>query len=192
MDKLIVALGNPGSKYRETRHNLAWNLLEYLTFKDQFSWQEKFKGLYCSVNVYQQKIFFLKPLTYMNLSGESVALILNYFKINIDDILIIHDDIDLPFGTLAFKKGGGLAGHNGLKSIASRLQTQDFERLRLGIGRPSEIEVSNWVLSKFCEAERSVLDLYLKGAADALTEYLKNGLKKASTLYNKKSFVVDL
>ena len=120
MDKLIVGLGNYGTKYESTRHNIGWDIFEYLSFKDRLIWKEKFKGVFASHSVNGVKYHFLKPQTYMNLSGESVAPLCSFFKVKIEDILVLHDELDLPFGTVAFKKGGGLAGHNGLKSTTRR------------------------------------------------------------------------
>jgi PTH1 family peptidyl-tRNA hydrolase len=149
MDRLIVGLGNPGTKYQHTRHNIGWDVFEELSFAHDLKWVDKFKGLYSVYNNEADKIYFLKPQTFMNLSGESVQPLMNFFKIPLENTLVVHDELDLPFGTIAFKKGGGLAGHNGLKSIAASLGTQDFRRVRMGIGRPVHGDVSNWVLSGY-------------------------------------------
>ncbi len=117
MDRLVIGLGNPGVKYHHSRHNIGWDVFEELSFSNQLKWNEKFKGLYTVYNNGAEKIYFLKPQTFMNLSGESVQPLMAFFKIPIENILVIHDELDLPFGTIAFKKGGGLAGHNGLTSI---------------------------------------------------------------------------
>lgn len=189
MDRLIVGLGNPGIKYHHTRHNIGWDSFEALSFSSELRWSDKFKGVYATYTFNGEKIYFLKPQTYMNLSGESVAPLMNFFKITLDNILVVHDELDLPFGTIAFKKGGGLAGHNGLKSITASLGSQDFKRLRVGIGRPPHGDVSNWVLSGYTGEDRDFFPQYLKGIAGALEEYIKVDFDKAATIYSKKKIV---
>ena len=149
-EKLIVGLGNPGEKYKYNRHNAGFLALDYLIDKFNASKiSSKFKGeLYKS-----EDYLFLKPLTYMNLSGESVLLVKNFYKIENENIIVIHDDIDLKLGALKFKKGGSSGGHNGLKSIDSSIGN-DYWRVRIGIGRPEKKEeVINYVLSDFSENE---------------------------------------
>ncbi|MFA6237164.1 MAG: aminoacyl-tRNA hydrolase [Bacteriovorax sp.] len=189
MDRLIVGLGNPGSKYHNSRHNIGWDLFEGLSFFKDLKWNDKFKGQYAVHNCDSGKIYFLKPQTYMNLSGESVQPLINFFKIDVENILVVHDELDLPFGTIAFKKGGGLAGHNGLKSITEKLGTQDFKRLRVGIGRPVHGDVSNWVLSGYEGEDKLFFRAYLEGAATALEQYINMGFDKAATNYSKKKIV---
>lgn len=182
-DKLIVGLGNPGKKYEKNRHNIGMMLLDSMNER----WQEKFKGLYAQENIAGSKVYYLKPQTFMNLSGESVQPLAQFFKIQVADILVIHDELDLPFGTLALKRGGGLAGHNGLKSIAAQLGTQDFLRLRLGIGRPPHGDVSNWVLSDFSKEENIVFNKFLTEGASALKTFLEKGFDAAASSYSRKS-----
>ena len=189
MDRLIVGLGNPGSKYHQTRHNIGWDVFEELSFANELRWTEKFKGLYAVYNNGSEKIYFLKPQTFMNLSGESVRPLMDFFKIDIKQVLVVHDEIDLPFGTIAFKNGGGLAGHNGLKSIAEKLATQDFKRLRVGIGRPIHGDVSNWVLSGYTGEDKDFFGSYLKATAVVLEEYVKLGFEKVSLTYTKKKII---
>ena len=189
MDRLIVGLGNPGSKYHHTRHNIGWDVFEELSFARDLKWSEKFKGQYAVLNNGADKIYFLKPQTFMNLSGESVQPMMAFFKIDIENLLVVHDEIDLPFGTIAFKKGGGLAGHNGLKSITEKQGSQEFKRLRVGIGRPVHGDVSNWVLSGYTGEDKDFFVPYLKGAAIAVEEYIKLGFDKIATSYNKKKIV---
>ena len=187
--KLFAALGNPGRKYINTRHNIAWLFVDFLQRNFSFNWKEKFKGMYSQENICGEKVIFLKPLTYMNLSGESVAAARDFFKVQTSNVLVVHDEIDLPFGQLAFKKGGGLAGHNGLKSIAERLSTKDFYRLRLGVGRPQRGDVSSYVLSKFSRDEGIVLENYFKQTEEAFETFISSGYEKASTAYNKKDLI---
>ena len=189
MDRLIVGLGNPGSKYQYTRHNIGWDVFEELSFSNELRWNDKFKGQFAIYQNGDEKIYFLKPETFMNLSGESVQPLMNFYKIPVENILVVHDELDLPFGTLAFKKGGGLAGHNGLKSITAHLGTQEFRRVRLGIGRPVHGDVSNWVLSGYTGEDKDFFRPFLKGAAVALEEYIKIGFDKAAMTYSKKKIV---
>ncbi|MBC7538270.1 MAG: aminoacyl-tRNA hydrolase [Bacteriovorax sp.] len=189
MDLLIVGLGNPGSKYHHTRHNIGWDVFEELSFSSDLKWSEKFKGQYAVYNNGADKIYFLKPQTFMNLSGESVQPMIAFFKIDIENVLVVHDEIDLPFGIIAFKKGGGLAGHNGLKSITEKLGSQEFKRVRMGIGRPIHGDVSNWVLSGYTGEDKDFFVPFLKGAALAIEEYIKLGFDKTAMTYTKKKIV---
>jgi PTH1 family peptidyl-tRNA hydrolase len=189
MSYLIVGLGNPGSQYEYTRHNIGWDVFEKLPFYGDLLWKEKFKGLFASIDYEGEKFYFLKPQTYMNLSGESVIPFANYFKIQQENILVIHDELDLPFGTIAFKNGGGLAGHNGLKSIAAQLGNQNFRRLRMGIGRPPRGSVSDWVLNRFQGDEAIAVDEYLEKSSMALISYMKNGFEKAAQRYSRKNLI---
>lgn len=189
MIKLIVALGNPGEKYRYTRHNIAWQLLDHLAFYSSLRWQSKFKGEYASHPTDSGNVLFLKPQTYMNLSGESVLPMANFFKIEAEELLVIHDDIELPFGVIGFKTEGGLAGHNGLRSIASALGTRDFRRLRLGISRPAAGTVEAYVLSNFSEEEQAVLPRYLGKAAPLLEQSLIQDFDTLEQRYRKEKLV---
>ena len=189
MIKLIVALGNPEQKYTTTRHNIAWQLLEYLSFFNSLSWQSKFKGEFATYSVGGEKIFFLKPQTYMNLSGESVQPFAHFFKIKFDEILVIHDDIELDFGVIGFKTGGGLAGHNGLRSIANSLGTRDFKRMRLGISRPSHGTVEAFVLSNFSDDEKTVLPIYLGKAAKLLEQCLNEDFNIVENKFRKENLL---
>lgn len=189
MIKLIVALGNPGLEYELTRHNIAWTLVD--THKDISSgmWKNKFKGEYTDFNGPQGKVYVLKPQTYMNLSGESVQPLCQFFKIEASEILVIQDELDLSFGQIHFKKGGGLAGHNGLKSITKHMGTPDFYRMRVGIGRPVHGSVSSWVLSKIPSSQDVELGIVMDKSNEALDFFLREGFKKASNEYNKKNFL---
>lgn len=186
MLRLIVALGNPGPKYAYTRHNIAWLMLERVSFFPQLSWQNKFKGEYASHSLNGETIYFLKPQTYMNLSGESVQPLAHFLRIEPDQILVIHDDIELPFGVIGFKTNGGLAGHNGLRSISNKLGTRDFKRLRLGVSRPVTGTVEAYVLSNFSAEEQMVLPIYLNKAAQLLEKSLTEDFGVMEQLYRKQ------
>ena len=187
MPRLIAALGNPGLEYERTRHNIGWDILKFCDFYSDLNWKDKYKGLYASLDVSGDKVHFIKPMTFMNLSGESVSAVARFFKVEVKDILVLQDEIDLPFGTIAFKKGGGLAGHNGLRSIKEKIGSQDFLRLRLGVGRPEHGSVSSWVLSKYRGDDEIALDTYLKCAAGAINTYIEKGYDRAANMYSRKN-----
>lgn len=189
MARLIVGLGNPGSQYSNTRHNIGWDVLEKLEVHKNLVWKEKFKGLYAQADINDERVYFLKPQTYMNLSGESVVPLMQFFKIEQNDILVIHDELDIDFGVIGFKDGGGLAGHNGLKSIAACLGNQNFKRLRMGIGRPQHGSVSDWVLGRYHGDDAILIETYLEKSAKAIELYLKSGFATALQRYNKKNLI---
>lgn len=190
--KLVVALGNPGAQYAETRHNIGWLLLDHYKDLANANWKSKFKGIYTDLNIGGEKVVFLKPETFMNLSGESVRPLMDFFKISADDLIVVYDEIDLSYGQIHFKKGGGLAGHNGLKSIVAHIGVDSFYRLRLGVGRPVHGTVSSWVLSGFHGDDGIVLGEYLDKAAKALEFFLTKGYSKAINNYNKKMLIEEV
>ena len=176
--KLIVGLGNPGSKYEKNRHNIGFLAVDYLIKEFNASkLSSKFKGeLYKS-----DEYLFLKPTTYMNLSGESVRLVKDFYKMENDDIIVIHDDIDLKLGALRFKKGGGSGGHNGLKSIDTNIGN-DYWRVRIGVGRPERKEmVVSYVLSDFEDEELECLEKLFPLIKEAIKD-----IKNAPSRYSKK------
>lgn len=188
MARLIVALGNPGREYEDTRHNIGWMLFDKFPLLENVVWKEKFKGLFTMVNIKGEQVIFLKPQTFMNLSGESARPAMDFYKVKIEDVLVVHDEIDLPFGTLHLKKGGGLAGNNGLKSMAQHLPNQNFLRLRMGIGKPKFGDVSSHVLGKFNKDEEEPwLSDFLELGGKALDFYLKQGFQKAQNKFSKKT-----
>ncbi len=166
--KLVVFLGNPGKEYSRSRHNYARMLLEQLPGSSSIAWRDKFHGRVGDWGVGPEKCRFLAPETFMNVSGKSVAAAVNFHKVITGDLLVIHDDLELPFGQYAWRRGGGLAGHNGLKSIRDSLGTDNFVRLRLGIGRPQRGSVSSWVLGRFSPEDEAVLPLIIDSAATDL------------------------
>lgn len=183
--KLVVGLGNPGNEYNMTRHNAGFNFLSLLADSFYTNFSKKFKGEYFEERIQGENVYFLKPLTFMNLSGESISAIMLFYKIKQNEVLVVYDDIESPFGTISFKFGGGLAGHNGLKSIKQHLKTTDFYRLKIGISRPKHGNVASYVLSKFSKDEQVVLPLILEKAKDILIESLPNNIEDACKKYNK-------
>lgn len=158
--KLIVGLGNPGGEYKKTRHNVGFIFLNSFLSKEGLSLdKKKFKGLYTEyVSRKGNKAILLEPQTYMNLSGDSIVDFVNYYKIDPKDVLIIHDDLDLNVSKLRIRSKGSSGGHNGIKSVIARLKTEEFKRVRIGIGKNPLIPVIDYVLSKFSEEEMKMLE----------------------------------
>ena len=185
MIKAVIFLGNPGQQYSETRHNAGWMVAEASSNIFAFNWQKKFKGNFCQKNISGSKIYFLKPETFMNKSGESVLALAQFFKVQPEEMLVVHDEIELNFGVVSFKQGGGLAGHNGLRSISNVLGTKHFYRFRIGVGRPSRGDVSSYVLSKFSADEQIVLPTVVDKSAELLASCLKQGIDPFLNEYAK-------
>ncbi|MBO5607673.1 MAG: aminoacyl-tRNA hydrolase [Treponema sp.] len=183
MVQLVAFLGNYGREYENTRHNTAWLFLKSLPFFSRFSWSSKYKSEFCCVDYDQMvvwmvessvierradgslpvpadapaKLYFIQPQTYMNLSGEAIGEAVRFFKIPASDVLVVHDEIELPLGTVSLKWSGGLGGHNGLRSTKAVLGTADFWRLRLGVGKPSNGQIADYVLGNFTPDEKICL-----------------------------------
>lgn len=172
MIRLIVGLGNPGPEYVFTRHNAGWLYLDALTRGQDISWQEKFNGAFGRMILASEQRHLLKPLTYMNRSGHSVSALMQYFQISGEEVLVVHDDLELPFGTFAFKFSGGLGGHNGLRSLNSQLGGPDFGRLRIGIGRPEHKNITAYVLGPFPKQEEAQLDFLFDRISEKLGDML--------------------
>lgn len=190
--KLITGLGNPGDRYKLTRHNIGFLVLDYISKQENLSFDKKKKYKICSFNKLQDKIFLLKPYTYMNLSGTAVRSVSDFYKIEPNNIIVIHDDIDLNFGEIRIKKNGGAGGHNGLKSIISELNTNSFFRIRIGIKTDvhEDYDLSDYVLSKFSAKELNVLDKIFETVYDILFSYfLKNEISDAMQKYNKRNLL---
>ncbi len=180
--KLIVGLGNPGDEYKNTRHNIGFMIIDnYLNSND---WKKKFDGLYQIINVNGEKVMFLKPTTYMNLSGSSVYQAVKFYDIAIDDILVIHDDMDLDFKKYKLKANSSAGGHNGIKSIISSLKSDAFGRLKIGISHATNGDTINYVLGKFSKEELN----YFKESSDLyrniIDSFVNEGLEKAMNKYN--------
>lgn len=186
MVRLYAFLGNHGREHRGNRHNIAWQFLESLPFHGELRFDRKFKGRCAQWEGPAGRLHFLLPETYMNLSGDSVAELMRFFQIGGDEILAVHDELELPFGTFGFKLGGGLGGHNGLRSLEARLGTRDFRRFRFGIGRPAHDDIAGYVLSDFDPAEREALAcaVFPKAAA-ALDLCIREGFDEALKRFPK-------
>jgi PTH1 family peptidyl-tRNA hydrolase len=198
MIQLAAFLGNPGPGYARNRHNAGRMLAEAIPFFSSLSWQKKFKGLYTSNN----SIHFLMPETYMNLSGEPVFAAASFYKIKIEEIIVIHDELELPLGTISLKFSGGLGGHNGLRSMKKSFGNADFWRLRIGIGRPdkrlpgeggpagSGEGITDWVLTDFSKAERELLLPALDAGANLLIQTFESEPETLLKEWSKKKISI--
>lgn len=185
--KLIVGLGNPGKQYENTRHNIGFDVIDALS--DKFSIplnQSKFKGLY-GMGVHKgEKVVLLKPLTYMNLSGESIRAVSDYYQIDIEDIVIIYDDLDLPVGKIRLRQKGSAGGHNGIKSTVAHLGTQEFNRIRIGIDRPKNgMKVPDYVLGRFYDEEKPFTQEAVKKSAAACEAWLEKPFLQVMNEFNQ-------
>ncbi len=218
MIKLVTFLGNYGAEYKDTRHNVAWQFASQLPFYEKLNWQQKFKGDYAVVEtatlaewfaqtgIYAkkdgsaphipedapEKIYFLKPLTYMNLSGEAIGELARFYKINPEEILVVHDELELPMGTASLKWSGGLGGHNGLRSTKAVLGTADFWRLRFGLTKPEGKDIASYVLSSFTQDERIILAQVFGETTKLFAKFLlsnEDGQKKLLQGWSKRKIV---
>jgi PTH1 family peptidyl-tRNA hydrolase len=188
LDLLVAGLGNPGREYERTRHNAGWLVLDELARRHGGSWRSKFSGSLAEVRVGDLRLALLKPETYMNDSGRPVGDAARFFKVEPEQVLVVHDDVDLEAARLQVRAGGGLAGHNGLRSLAPHLGSQDFLRLRVGVGRPGRGDrrsVADWVLSSF--APEDDVEALVSRAADAAETIARDGLEAAQQRFNGSS-----
>ncbi|HAC63966.1 MAG TPA: aminoacyl-tRNA hydrolase [Cyanothece sp. UBA12306] len=192
--QLIIGLGNPEAKYDKTRHNIGFETLDTLAQTWQLSFKEnrRFQGLFTEGTVRgNRKVYLLKPLTYMNRSGQSVRAVSDWYKLSSTSMLVIYDDMDLPVGRLRMRLSGSAGGHNGIKSIISHLGNQNFPRLRIGIGKSNNQskETISHVLGRFSPAEQESIGKVLPLAVDAIEMSLKEGVEKAMSLYNSRTVI---
>lgn len=184
---LIVGLGNPGTQYALTRHNIGFMAVDLFaeSLNARTAWKEEHKALTLKAQIDDQQVMLMKPQTFMNLSGQSVQALMAFYKISIENILVLHDEIDQAFGQMKFSKNRGAGGHNGIKNI-SELIGADYARLRLGVGRPPipEMKIADYVLQKFSVEEFSKMPDFLNKAGDAIDTFIFEGLGKASTQFN--------
>ncbi|HUN55188.1 MAG TPA: aminoacyl-tRNA hydrolase [Smithella sp.] len=186
---LIIGLGNPGSRYQYTRHNIGFMVLTKIAARWEVDLKQKsFDALWNRGKIAGQNVIFAMPQTYMNLSGNAVRKLFAYFKVDINNLIVIHDDIDLPFGSVRLKTGGGDAGHKGLKSITTCLGSADFMRIRIGIGKPSDkSRVEDYVLEKFGKEESPLLQEIIETAALAAEDIIASGMQQAMAKYHTKN-----
>lgn len=183
---LLIGLGNPGREYKDNRHNIGFMLIDHLTVRlNARGMKLRSKAIVISALYEERKIILAKPQTYMNLSGQSVQGLLHFYKIPFENLLVAHDDLDLPFGTIRVRPGGGPGGQRGMASTIEKLGTKDFPRLRLGIGRPpGRMDAKDYVLQNFSKEDLNLLPEVLDRAADAAFEFVMKGLNAAMNKYN--------
>jgi len=185
--KLIVGLGNPGKEYQNTRHNVGFMVLD--NYLGECDWKEKFKALYYEKRINNEKVIFIKPQTYMNLSGNAVLNFVNYYNMDVDDILVVHDDLDLPFLTYKLKKNSSAGGHNGVKSIIKMLGTQDFARLKIGVSHDRNISTKDYVLGSFSKNEMVKFAELQRDFVRIIDSFIVDGIDKTMNIYNTKNKV---
>ncbi len=183
---MIIGLGNPGKKYEKTRHNIGFQVIDELAGQlDAPAMQSKFNGMYTVVHRPEGKVILVKPLTYMNLSGECVRPLMDYYNIDVEDIIVLYDDLDFAPGELKLRQKGSAGGHNGMKSIIQHLGTDQFKRIRLGIGRPTNgMKVVDYVLANFSKGETSVIYEMVDNSAAACREWLEEPFLEVMNKFN--------
>lgn len=186
--KCIVGLGNPGKKYEDTRHNIGFTVVDAWAKRNDWSLnQKKFNGYFTMERVEGEKVILLKPQTYMNLSGESLRPLMDFYDVKIEDILVVYDDLDLPPGKIRLRKKGGHGGHNGIRNIIDQLGTKEFKRLRVGVGRPQGSKtVIDHVLGGFTKEEQEAVDESVDYAVKACEAWLKQSFNEVMNDYNMK------
>lgn len=183
---LIVGLGNPESDYAGTRHNMGFDTINEIAKRYQINVnKKKFQAIYEIATIENKKVILLKPQTYMNLSGDAIGEAMNFYKIEPQDVLVIYDDIDIEKGSIKVRKKGGPGSHNGMKSVVENIGTTDFPRIRVGIGQPEhKNDMINYVIGAVPEEEKEVLAKGVSKAADAVQEFLKNGIDATMNKFN--------
>lgn len=180
--KLVVGLGNPGKEYNLTRHNVGFMILD--NFLGDVKWSTKFNGLYYERNINDEKYIFVKPQSYMNLSGSVVKKFINFYKIDSKDLLVIHDDLDLPVGKYRIKINSSAGGHNGIKDIISCLNTNEFVRLKIGISQNRDIDTKDYVLGKLSKNDIELIDTNNNAYKDIIENFNYNNIELLMNKYN--------
>ncbi|MBE6062564.1 MAG: aminoacyl-tRNA hydrolase [Clostridium butyricum] len=181
---LIVGLGNPGLQYENTRHNIGFKVIDNIAKEYNIEInRQKFKGIYGEGFINNEKVILLKPSTYMNLSGESIREVVDFYKLTCEQIVVIYDDISLDVGRLRIREKGSAGGHNGIKSIISHLGTDVFPRIKVGVGQPN-VDLVNYVLGKFTDKEMEVLSESIDASTKAVSEIIKENIKTAMNKFN--------
>lgn len=187
--KIVVGLGNPGREYDKTRHNVGFSFVDYyLNYKNvSVTWKNKLQGLYCETNLNGEKIIFLKPQSYMNLSGTVVSNFINFFKIDTSDLLVISDDLDLNVGNFKLRESGSCGGHNGLRNIELCIHTQKYKRLKIGISNDKSKETKDYVLGRFSKEEENELQDLFAFLVGVVDDYFKLDFLSLMSRYNRKN-----
>ncbi|MCX8083882.1 MAG: aminoacyl-tRNA hydrolase [Calditerrivibrio sp.] len=189
---IVVGLGNPGSKYALTRHNIGFMVIDMVVERFCGSYRGGFEADYTVLDIYGKRCYLVKPQTYMNLSGKSVVEICGYFDIPFTNMVVVHDDLDMEFGKIKIKKGGSSGGHRGVDSIIAASGWDDFIRVKMGIGKPVNKDISGYVLSEFDRTEKGYLKEFIDLGADALLALLEKGVQVSMNLYNNKKIVQEV
>lgn len=189
---IIVGLGNPGEKYRWTRHNIGFMVIDTIADKYNASFKGGFEADYSVVDLFGKRCYLVKPQTYMNLSGKAVSEISDYFDIPKENTVVVHDDLDMEFGRIKVKIGGSSGGHKGINSVISCLSFEDFIRVKMGIGKPLSGDVSSFVLSDFNKVEKAVLKDFVELGVSATLSILERDVKYAMNLYNNKKITQEV
>ena len=182
--KLIVGLGNPGKQYEKTRHNTGFMAIDFYAAKNNLEFKSKFNGLYAEQIINNEKVLFLKPQTFMNNSGECVIKFVNYFNIDIEDILVIYDDVDFEVGTFRIRRNGTGGRHNGIKNVIQNLKTENIKRVRIGISK-NEIPLMDYVLSKFSKEDMEKLESILPTIAEIIYDFPSMSIDDLMQKYNR-------
>jgi len=184
---IVIGLGNPGLRYENTKHNVGFDTIDLLAHKHKIKVSKlKFKALSGEGNIKDEKVLLVKPQTFMNLSGESVREIINWYKVPVSNIIIVYDDVDLPLGKIRIRSNGSAGTHNGMRSVIYQLESDDFPRVRIGISRPPEdCDLADYVLSKFGVDERGLINQGIINAASAVFEVINSGVEAAMNSFNK-------
>ena len=184
---LIIGLGNPGNEYQNTRHNVGFHFIDVFASKEQSSFNHsKMNGLYAETMIQKEKVILLKPQSYMNLSGTVVKNYVQFYKIPIENILVIQDDLDMPTGKIKLKQGSSSGGHNGIKNIIEQLGTKNFKRLKIGISNNKNIDTADYVLGKFNKEEQSILNDLNEKVSNILEEFITIPFEQLMNRYNQK------
>ena len=184
--KLIVGLGNPGKEYENTRHNVGFYYIDLFANKLNITFKEKFNAMYAKTKINDEDIILLKPQTFMNLSGESVIKFVNYFKIKVEDIIVIHDDLDMDLGRIKLKENGSSGGHNGIKNIIFNLNSENFKRLKIGISKNNNFDTKDYVLGKFTKEEQEIVKNNEEKILNILNDYFILPFNDLMSKYNRR------
>ena len=184
--KLVVGLGNPDLKYDNTRHNVGFMLLDYIYSKDSFVINKKMNSMEYIINVNGEKVVIIKPMTYMNLSGDAVIKYLNFYKLDVSDLIVIQDDLDMPIGNIKLLSNRGDGGHNGIKDIVLKIGSKNFLRVKIGIGKSSLIDTKDYVLGNFNNGDKEILDKVFVRLRDIINDYISMNTDSLMQKYNTK------
>lgn len=184
--KVIIGLGNPGEKYKDTRHNVGFMVIDELLKRHSIKLdKQKFNAYYAIEFIRGEKVMFVKPYTFMNLSGDAVRPLIEYYNVKVDEIVVVYDDLDLPTDKIRLRQKGGHGGHNGIRSLIDQLGTKDFNRIRVGIGRPTNaMAVVDYVLRSFTKEQKNDIEISILAAADACDDWLESEFLEVMNKFN--------